>query len=522
MSRPLVALLAVALVAAACSDPAPVEPTAPTTTETTTTTTTVVTSTEPPATTTTTTSLSPATGADGEEVALLLRTVSVWDGEVTIDDAATFVGVNRREGPDAPLAFTGSIGPASDLASFAMPIVVPAGDAGRMPRTPAGLFVDGILPAFVDDEDLTEPLPFDGHDTVFLSGVGISGTSVSVPWEVVEFDDAHVVVRTDHDFNQRDVHRGAAFTSAGNVTGEFRVGRRNPLDVVGRLDIRFQVTSSQGSWPAHQWWDASRAPTIDASTWTTPTEGIERFVELLVPPAPDPDLATASVGYGGRAWSGTLAIEQTWTQLDREPTPTTVRSTLGVESVLDPAGQWIRLELREWDADGPPFGPGGDAADGPMFSLVVAPDGRIGDAYPRATDELDTQNQREWFGRVFTEALPALPAEQIGVGAQWQTRRHGESEDTGPIYTVTAIDPRYVELDVSGDFGAYIGDRYDGYQIAAEIDGTLRIDRQAAIPLDADIEMNGTVTFAVGGEPDPTTTEPWRSTFTVTATPAAE
>ena len=136
------------------------------------------------------------------------------------------------------------------------------------------------------------------------------------------------------------------------------------------------------------------------------------------------------------------------------------------------------------------------------------------------TDELETRTQRDWFGRVFMTALPALPLEPISVGATWQTREQGEQDGTGPIYTVTALDPRHLELEASGDFGAYIGDRYDGYTVEATIDGTLRIDRQAAVPVDVDITMTGTITFAEAGELDPATTEPWESTFTLTAVEA--
>ena len=520
--RTVAALWVIAFAGAACADD--VDPRTATTTSVAATTTAgsidgSASATTTTTTTTTTTSEPPAPPAE-EPVAVTIRHVTVWDGEVITDNGITFIGtLPEREPGSNVFPFEGVAGPSSELARMAMPRITagdswPPGPSGALART----FVDDVLPAFVDDEELTDPLPFGGVDRLFIDNILITGTSIAVPWEVVEYDDESVVVRTDHDFEHRDIQRGAEATLVGAVTGEFRVDRHRPLDAEGRLDVRFDLTDSAGaSRPVHQYWEATPALQFRTDDWTAPTDAIDRHTEILVPPPGDPEVFDVAVGYGGRSWAGRVTIDQTWSQLDRDPTPTTVHAELALTSNLTADGQWLRISLDDWTADGPPFGDVDAPTPGPDFALVVAPDGHIGGSHPRETAAADTQNQRLWFEQIFLDALPALPAERIAVGASWQTRLQGEQEGSGPVYTVTALDPRLLELEVSGDFGSYIGDRYDGYTVGAEIDGTLRIDRQAAIPLAVDIEMTGTITFAEAGEPDPSTSRDWSSSLRLRA-----
>lgn len=509
----LLPFVLLALLAVSCGDAAD-EESVPTTTETPASTTVTLIEPDDPE------PADPEPAELGGPVAVVLHNTVTSNDEVITDNAIAFIGEVGEPTPGASvLDFAGIAGPASDLSRMTAPRTTtgddwPPGASGSMART----FVDEVLPAFVDDATLDEPLPFNGTDTLFISDVLISGTVVSLTWEIVEHDDDHVVVRVDQEFDHQTLQRGAEATLVGRATGEFRVARRNPLDAVGRIDVTFDLTVGAGvTRPVHQSWEARPLPTIDANTWAGPSDGIERFTEVLVPPPPDPDTWQVAVGYGGRAWSGHATLERTWTQLTRDATPTTVRAGFDLTSNLTPDGQWLTISLSDWTADGPPFEAPPEPGLGPEFALVVAPDGRIGDARPRAAEEIDTRSQRIWFGQVLIETLPALPTDPISVGSSWQARLQGEPDGEGPIYTVVALDGRHLDLQVSGTFGLSIGDRYDGYSVSAEIDGTLRIDRQAAVPLEADITTTGTITFGTAGELDPSTSEPWESTLTLRA-----
>lgn len=515
MRRVVTIVTALTLLATACSDDTD-EPSTTTTLVSTTTTSTTTTAPPDESTTTSPTTTSPAPRAAGGPVAVTLHNGVVSNGEVIADNAITYVGTHL--GDDAGTGrfnFDGVAGPSSDLALMSAPQVTtgadwPPGRSGKMARR----FIDEVLPAFVDDEDLTDP-PFGGVDTLFIADVLISGTTISLPWEIVEHDDDHVVIRVDHEFEHRSVQRGAEAILVGTVIGEFRVSRRTPLDAEGRIDARFDLTSLGATIPVHRWWEAVPVDTIEADEWTGATDGIERFTDMLTPPTGDPDVFDVAVGYGGRTWQGRMSIAQTWSQFGPDREPTTVESEVRVAGSLTADGQWLRLGLDEWVSDGPGFRGVDNPDTGPDFALVIAPDGRVGEARLRNAEERDSRSERIWFSRIFVDALPALPEERIFVGASWQARLQGEQDGTGPIYTVVALGPRYLDLEVTGAYGLYIGDRDEGYTVSATIDGTLRIDRQAAVPIDVDIETVGTITFGVAGEPDPSTTEPWRSTLTI-------
>ena len=466
-------------------------------------------------------------------VALTLRAGSTVDGETVRDVAVTYLGTNLGADPQWPVVnFAGVAGPASADRHAATPVTYdgspddtwPADMNGSMFRT----LTDDVLPSFVYEDDRSTSLASDGTSRILVSDVGISGTSVPVVWELVSVDEHDLVVRVDSDFEQEDIHRGYRFVTTGNVSGEFRVARSNGMDVEGRLDIVFDLVDDQGEVPLHQWWEAAPAPEPpDPDTWRTGLGGIERFSDVRAEPDADPDSFQTRFGHGGANWAGLLDIELFSTQASRTPEPMTVRTVLDVDSRFTVDGQWLSANLSEWEATGPPFttadeGASSVAGDAPPFALIVAADGRISDAYPASTDELVSRDLRIWFGQLLLEALPSFPDTPLGPGSRWQSRVQGEQDGAGPEYTLVDVVGDELHLDVGGSFGAYFGDRYDGYSVTAEIAGTIVVHWAAAIPLDVDIETTGTITFGTGGVPDPSTSEPWRSTLRIRAIPASE
>jgi hypothetical protein len=162
-------------------------------------------------------------------------------------------------------AFTGTSGPITS-AYAATPATHDGGDDDIWPRDAAGglmrTFVDNVLPAFVDDADIGDPLPFGGAEQLAISDVGISGTSGPVTWRVSQLDEEFVTVTIDSSFDHEDIHRSYRFRSTGTATGEFRVNRTNVMDVVGRIDVEFVVSDDDGEQgDLHQWWEATAAAT---------------------------------------------------------------------------------------------------------------------------------------------------------------------------------------------------------------------------------------------------------------------
>lgn len=515
MGRLATSLFAIALVSTACSDDT-ATPEPPSTVEATS---------APPSTTATT---PPA----ADPVALTVRAGSVADDVPVRDVAVTYLGTRLGPDPDWPVDnFAGVAGPASGDRLAASPVVYDGSTDDTWPQDANGSLIrrltDDILPRFEYDRERRIGLVRDWVDQVFVADVGISGTVVPVTWEQVSADDDHIVIRVDSDFEQENIQRGHRFVTAGTVTGEFRVGRTNGMDLEGRVDIEFDVVDDTQTSVHHQWWEATPAPaTPDPEEWRIASDGIARFSDMLADPPDDPDAFRATFGYGGADWSGRLEVERFWTQADYTVGATTVRATLDVDSRFTLDGQWLTTDLIDWESDGPPFGETtvddeARAVLPPPFALLVAPDGRIGNAYLQSSDELASRNQRTWFGQLLREALPSFPEDELGPGARWQSRVQGDQDGTGPVSTVIAVDGDELHLEVGGSYGAYFGDRYDGYLVDAEIAGTIVLHWGAAIPLEVDIETTGTITFGTGGEPDPSTTEPWRSTLRVRATTPA-
>lgn len=456
-------------------------------------------------------------------VAITVRRGSTVNGEPDVGSAVTYLGTNLGSDPQWPTVnFAGVAASERGQAVTATPVSYDGTTEDGWPQDGNGsLFrtvIDEVLPDFVDDPDLAEPLPFGGADQIIVTDVGIGGTVVPVTWEVVSLDAEDVTVRVDDEFDQDTIHRGYAFRVVGRVVGEFRVDRHNLMDLEGRVDITFEIIDDDSSSARHQWWSATPAPDDRRDeTWRTGLDGIERITEIRRTAPPDPDLWLAAFGYGGGVWSGRLEIEQTWSQATRELEPTEVRSELGVDSRFTDDGQWLTTTLRRWSAGGPPFGTEAAGELGPDMAFLVSAPGRISNAYPEGSAEIESRSQRIWFGEVLMQSLPAFPAERITVGTTWQVRLLSEEDGAGPRYTVIALDDGLLTLEIEGDYGTYYGDRYDGYTVAAEISGTLVIDWAAGIPVEVDISTVGTITFAIGGEPDPATTEPWQSTFVVRA-----
>ncbi len=245
--------------------------------------------------------------------------------------------------------------------------------------------------------------------------------------------------------------------------------------------------------------------------------GVERFADIRGQAPSDVDAFRAVFGYGGSPWSGKLYIEKNWTQADRTPAPAAIASVVDVDSRYTEDGQWITMTIEEFTTDGPPFGESAVEGPAPLFALIVAADGRIADAYPSDSVEIDSRNQRIWFGRLLEETLPGFPAGPLAPGVRWQVRAQGHPDGASPLYTITSVEDGLLRVDVAGDFRIYFGDRNDGFTVAAKIDGDLVIDWSSAIPVEAHIDMEGTITFGVGGEPDPSTSRPWRYTLDVEA-----
>lgn len=530
MGRLATSLLTVAVLAAACSDDTATPTPLPSATATAPTS-----AAEPPpsSTTTPTETAPPPPSAPANDVAVTVRAGSSADDTLVSDVAVTYLGESLGPDPDWPVVnFAGVAGPASGDRLGATPVTYDGSPDDTWPRDQNGSLIrtltNDILPAFAYEGDRRTGLALDGADLLFIADVGISGTSVPVVWELVSADDEHLVVHVDTAFEQEDIQRGYRFVTAGTVVGEFRIARLNGMDIEGRLDIHFDVIDDTRESVRHQWWEATPAPGLpDRDAWRNASDGVERFTDVRAEPTADPDASRSRFGYGGADWSGRLEVERFWTQADLTVGPTTVRATFDVDSRFTLDGQWLTTDRIDWEADGPPFGvttvdDEANAVDPPLFALVVAPDGRIGDTYPLSTDELASRNQRIWFGQLLREALPSFPDSLLGPGSQWQSRVQGEQDGTGPMYTLTEVIGDELHLEVGGSFGVYYGDRYDGYWVDAEITGSIVLDWGSAIPLDVDIEKTGTITFGTAGEPDPATTEPWRSTLKITAIPANE
>lgn len=459
----------------------------------------------------------------GMPVALTLQGMSDTSGSPVSNTATTFLGVTTGTEEGHALAnFAGVAGPASVARFAAGPEFFDGTDSwppGLYASTVDGWF-DSVMPAFLDDPDLRAPLTFDGLDSLYILDVGIGGTTVPVTWEIAEFLGGDIVVRVDATFDQEDIHRGYAFRPVGTAVGEFRVNRFNLLDIEGRLDVEFDVIDANGRSARLQTWVAERAPVPPGDDWVRESDGVERVAEVAGRIPPDEEHWFAPFGYGGASWDGTVEIEQFWSRLDREDAPTTIRSTLDIESRLAPDGQWLLVDVESWDATGPRFDTAAapDTGDGEPFALTIDPRGRIGDARPADGDAFTAVNERNHFGRLWLQALPYFPEDPLEPELRWTVRLASEEPGTGLTYRVVDVVDGQLLLDVFGTTGMYIGDRYDGWTISAEVEGTMTIDWAAGVPIEVDIEATGTSTYGVAGVPDPSTAEPWRSSLTIRAT----
>lgn len=477
---------------------------------------------------------SPGEPAHGLRVATTFRHGSQWASGTASDFEVTLLGETAR-GPETGTTLPGFVGRAG-VAGFAdsgshpvPPITYPSDDPDAWDRSLyrafAGQLVDDVLPAWVDDDTLYEPFPFGGSDSLILPGVGIGVHPVGVTWQVDEVDGADVLVSLDAAFDDETTMRGAYFRAVGTARGEFRVNRFNLYDLEGRIDVEFDTVLGERGDPTTrvmQWWEASPAPEQpDLQEWTEGLGGLDRTAEVDNEGEEEPARAV-DLGYGGGTWSGSLEIEQSWTQLDRTPAPTTLRYTLDVDSRMTEVGQWIELSFTSWEVEGEPTYYPLDIGDPPPFVAVVAPKGHIEIRSPVTAGEATTRSDRIFLSRILEHLLPQLPEEQVTAGARWRVLEPSTPEGGGRGHELDAtFDGTLIPLEVTAPAGYYIGDRYDGFSISAEETGSVVIDRAGAIPLTADLVSEGTITFGTAGVPDPSTTEPWQSTLRVRSFPDA-